>query len=194
MIVIGLTGSIGMGKSTTALLFRDEGVPVHDSDAAVHELYGGSAVTPVEARFPGVTINGRIDRDRLAARVIGDADALKQLERIVHPLVSAHRAAFLETARASGAPLAVVDIPLLFETGADRTVDVVVVVSAPALVQKQRVLARSGMTESKFEAILNRQTPDAEKRRRAHVVIDSSLGLASARREVQALVRSLTRA
>lgn len=183
-LVIGLTGSIGMGKSTTAGLFRAAGVPVFDSDREVHDLYGGAAVPLVEAAFPGVVREGRVDREALAARVLGDADALSRLETIVHPLVAARREAFLAAARDAGAPLAVLDIPLLFETGGDRLVDRIVVVSAPESVQKARVLARPGMTEERLSAILARQVPDAEKRRRADVVIATDRGVDAARAAV----------
>lgn len=193
MLVLGLTGSIGMGKSTTATLFEAEGVPVYDSDAAVHALYavGGAAVAPVEAAFPGVVVDGAIDRARLSARVVGDPEALAKLEAIVHPLVGAHRIGFFEKAQAGGCQIVVLDIPLLFETGGEKKVDKVVVVSAPADVQRARVLARPEMTPEKFEAILARQTPDAEKRARADFVIDTSQGLDSARQQVRDLLTLL---
>ena len=194
MIILGLTGSIGMGKSTTAALFRDAGVPVFDADAAVHELYGGEAVTAVEAAFPGVTRNGRIDREALAARVLGQAEALRRLEGIVHPLVLARRQAFLAAARASGTPVVVLDVPLLYETGGEAAVDRVVVASAPETVQKARVLARPGMTEARFSAILAKQMPDVEKRRRADHVIDTGRGLDAARRQVDAILAGLREA
>ncbi len=190
MLVLGLTGSIGMGKSVTAALFREAGVPVHDADAAVHRLYAGAAVAPIEAAFPGTTANGAVDRPRLASRVLNDAAALKRLEGIVHPLVQAAKAEFLAAARAAGHPIAVVDIPLLFETGGDAQVDAVVVVSAPAEIQRRRVLSRPGMTEDKFHAILAKQLPDAEKRKRAHFTIDSSRGVAAARRQVRDILRA----
>jgi dephospho-CoA kinase len=188
---LGLTGSIGMGKSTTAGLFRELGVPVHDADAAVHEIYGAEGVAPVEAAFPGVTVDGRIDRARLGARVLDDEPAMKRLEAIVHPLVRAREAAFLERARREGARIAVLDIPLLYETGAEGRVDAVVVVSAPESVQRERVLARPGMTEAKFAAILSRQMPDSEKRRRADHVIDTGRGIPAARDQVAALLKRL---
>jgi dephospho-CoA kinase len=191
MIVLGLTGSIGMGKSTTAAMFRDAGVPVHDSDEAVHRLYAGPAVPLVEAAFPGVVVDGVIDRTLLSSRVLGDRDAIRRLERIVHPLVRADADAFLERNRAARAPLVVLDIPLLFETGGRDRVDKVVVVTAPAEVQRQRVLARPGMNEQKFEAILARQVPDADKRAQADYVIDTSEGLDAARRAVEAIVAEL---
>ena len=188
MIVIGLTGSIGMGKSTTAQMFRDQGVPVLDADEVVHALYGGTAVSPVESAFPGVSIDGTIDRERLRARVLGDSEALKRLECIVHPLVAEARQTFLAEARARKAPLVVLDIPLLFETGLDREVDQIVVVSAPEAVQKARVLARPGMTEAQLSAILARQVPDAEKRSRADWVVDTGAGLEAASTQVRALM------
>jgi dephospho-CoA kinase len=191
MLVLGLTGSIAMGKSTTAGLFRASGVPVHDADAAVHALYGGAAVAPVEAAFPGVAADGRIDRERLAARVVGDPAALTRLEAIVHPLVRAAEAASLASAAAAGARRVVLDVPLLLETGGDARVDAVVVVTAPADVQRARALARPGMTEARLAAILARQMPDAEKRRRAHFLIDTSHGLAAARQAVAAILRAV---
>lgn len=192
MIVIGLTGSIGMGKSTTAKMFAEAGVPVHDSDEAVHRLYSGPAVPRVEAAFPGMTVDGRIDRARLGERVIGDAEAIRKLERIVHPLVRADADAFLARHRAAGAKLAVLDIPLLFETGGRDRVDKVVVVSAPAEVQRERVLARPGMTPDKFEAILARQVPDAEKRRLADFVVDTGAGMEAARESVRRIIADLS--
>lgn len=191
MIVVGLTGSIGMGKSTTAQMFEEEGVPVHDSDRAVHGLYAGKAAPLVEDAFPGTTVEGKVDRERLAARVLGDAAALKRLETIVHPLVRAEADAFLQRARDSQAPIAVLDIPLLYETGGEGRVDRVVVVSAPAEIQRDRVLARPGMTVEKFEAILAKQVPDAEKRRRADFVIDTGRGLDGAREQVRAIIGAL---
>lgn len=191
VVILGLTGSIGMGKSTTAAMFRDAGVPVFDADAAVHALYRGAAVAPVEAAFPGVTREGAVDRDLLRQRVLDDAAVLRRLEAIVHPLVQAERAAFLAAARRAGAPLVVLDIPLLFETGADASVDAVAVVTAPEDVQKARVLARPGMTEARFSAILAQQVPDADKRARARFVIDTGAGLAAARAQVQAVMAAL---
>ena len=193
MIILGLTGSIGMGKSTTSQMFQAEGVPVYDSDAAVHALYasGGAAVAPVQAAFPGVVVDGAIDRTRLSAAVMGNSEALAVLESIVHPLVGAHRIGFFEDAQAQGADVVVLDIPLLFETGGEKKVDKVVVVSAPAQVQRQRVLARAGMDVAKFEAILARQTPDAEKRARADFVIDTGRGLDAARQQVRDILTRL---
>lgn len=185
MIVLGLTGSIGMGKTTTARLFAEEGVPVHDADAAVHRLYEGEAGGLIEREFPGTTVAGRVDRTRLASRVVGDPQALKRLEAIVHPLVRKSENAFLADARRRGTPVVVLDIPLLFETGGDARVDAVVVVTAPAEVQRERVLARPGMTAEKFEALLAKQMPDAEKRRRADFVVDSGHGLEPARVQVR---------
>ncbi|SMH28351.1 dephospho-CoA kinase [Mesorhizobium australicum] len=192
MIVIGLTGSIGMGKSTTAKMFAEQGVPVHDSDEAVHRLYSGAAVPLVEAAFPGVTVDGRIDRTLLGQRVIGNAEAIRKLEQIVHPLVRADADAFLARNRAAGAKLAVLDIPLLFETGGRDRVDKVVVVSAPAAVQRERVLARPGMTAEKFEAILARQVPDAEKRRLADFVVETGAGMEAAREAVRRIVADMS--
>lgn len=191
MIVLGLTGSIGMGKSTTARMFIEEGVPVHDSDEAVHRLYAGAAAPLIEARFAGVVVDGVVDREKLSAAVIGRPDALRDLEKIVHPLVRADSDAFLAHHRDAGAPLAVLDIPLLFETGGRERVDRVVVVTAPAQEQRRRVLARPGMTEEKFAAILARQTPDAQKRAQADHVIDTGQGMEAARAAVKALVASL---
>lgn len=191
MLRVGLTGSIGMGKSTTADMFRAEGVAVLDSDQLVHDIYRGPAAAEIERVFPGVVVDGVVDRGKLAARVLNDAQALKRLEAIVHPLVWAARDAFVEQRRKNGDALVVFDIPLLFETGADKDVDVIVVVSAPESVQKARVLARPGMTEEKFAAILAKQTPDDEKRRRAHFVVHTDKGLDEARDEVREILRRL---
>jgi dephospho-CoA kinase len=187
VIVLGLTGSIGMGKSTTASLFREAGVPVHDADAAVAGLYaeGGPGVAPVGRAFPIALVNGAIDRERLSAAVLGNPDSLKRLEAIVHPMVKQDRARFLEEARASGAPIAVLEIQLLFEVGAEDEVDAVVVASAPALLQRERTLLRPGMNAEKFERILARQMPDAEKRLRADFVVDTSHGVDAARDQVR---------
>lgn len=192
MIVLGLTGSIGMGKSTTAAMFRDAGIPVHDSDEAVHRLYAGVAAPLVEAAFPGTVIDGVVDRNRLAAQVLGDREAIRRLEAIVHPLVRADAEAFLDRHRKAGARLVVLDIPLLFETNGRGRVDKVVVVSAPAETQRERVLARPGMTPEKFDAILSKQVPDAEKRDRADFVIDTGQGLDHARAAVAAIVAAMT--
>jgi dephospho-CoA kinase len=191
MFILGLTGSIGMGKSTTSGFFREAGVPVHDSDAVVHRLYEGEAVAPVEAAFPGVTVDGRIDRTKLAAKLVGDPDAIKRLEAIVHPLVRSATQRFVDAQNARGARVVVLDIPLLFETGGDARVDAVVVVSAPAAVQRARVLERPGMTAEKFEAILSQQMPDAEKRRRADYVVDTSQGSEAARAQVRAVLAAV---
>lgn len=193
MKVVGLTGSIGMGKSTTAAMLRDEGVPVWDADAAVHDLYArrGTAVAAVEAAFPGVAVHGEIDRRALSERVRNDPDALRRLEAIVHPLVAAHRQAFLDDACARGAQVVVLDVPLLFETGAAALCDHVVVVTAPAHVQRARVMARPGMDEAKFAALLERQLPDDHKRASADRVIDTSRGLDHARAEVRRFLADL---
>lgn len=180
VFILGLTGSIGMGKTEAAKVFCRCGVSVYDSDAEVHRLFapGGAAVAPVAQAFPGVARDGRIDRDKLGARVFGDAAALGRLEALVHPLVRARQTAFLKRAAARREPLVVLDIPLLFETGADRLCDAVAVVSAPAFVQRHRVLARPGMTPSKLDRILARQMPDREKRRRADFIIETGIGKA----------------
>lgn len=191
VVILGLTGSIGMGKSTTAAMFRDEGAPVFDADAAVHALYRGAAVPAIEAAFPGVAAGGTVDRELLRQRVLDDAGVLPRLEAIVHPLVREERRAFLTTAEAAGTPLAVLDIPLLYETGSEGEVDVVAVVTAPEAVQKARVLLRPGMTEERFAAILGRQVPDADKRARARFVIDTGAGLEAARAQVRAVVAAL---
>lgn len=195
MLTVGLTGSIGMGKSTVAGMFRDAAIPVFDADAAVHRLYGrdGAAVEPIARRFPGAVVNGAVDRARLAAAVTGDRKALTDLETIVHPLVQAEQRAFLDEARARGADLAVLEIPLLFEVGACSRVDVTVVVSASAEIQRQRVLSRPGMTPEKFQALLARQIPDAEKRARADHVIDTGVPLDETRAATLALIDRLKR-
>ena len=177
MLILGLTGSIGMGKSTTATLFAEAGVPVYDADATVHMLYEGEAVPAIEAAFPGTTVDGKVDRNKLSARVVHDPAAIKQLEQIVHPMLGASRQKFLDDAERSGAPVAVVDVPLLFETGGEKRVDAVVVVTTTPELQRQRILARDNMTSEKLDAILARQLPDAEKRRRADFVVDTSDGL-----------------
>ncbi|MER9653252.1 dephospho-CoA kinase [Mesorhizobium sp. M0152] len=192
MIVLGLTGSIGMGKSTTAKMFAEAGVPVHDSDETVHRLYAGKAAPLVEEAFPGTTTDGVVDRAKLGARVFGDAAALKKLEAIIHPLVRADAEAFLAKHRNAGESITVLDIPLLFETGGRGRVDKVVVVTAPAEIQRQRVLARPGMTEEKLASILAKQVPDAEKRRQADFVIDTGQGLDAARAQVEAIIRQMT--
>ena len=194
MFILGLTGSVGMGKSTAASMFRQLGVPVHDSDAAVHRLLapGGAAVPAVAAAFPGVTDKqGGIDRGTLGARVFGDGRALKRLERILHPFVRRSQARFLKQARARRVPLVVLDIPLLFETGGEKRCDAVVVVWAPPWVQRARVMARPNMTEGRFRAILAKQMPDREKRRRADYIVPSGVGRAVTYRRLMRLVRTL---
>jgi len=193
VIILGLTGSIGMGKSTTGRMFADEGALLWDADAAVHRLYarGGAAVDPLGETFPSVVVDGAVDRTRLAEILGRDETAFKRLEAIVHPLVAQDRAEDLAAARAEGVRLAVLDIPLLFETGGDQFVDAVVVVTADPEVQAARVLARPGMTRERFEAILARQTPDAEKRRRADFLVDTGRGLGAAREQVAQVVRTV---
>lgn len=185
MIVLGLTGSVGMGKSTTANMFAAEGVPVFDADAAVHALYAGEAAPLIEREFPGSTAKGTVDREKLSAQVVGKPEALSRLEKLIHPLVGKLRTKFMENAKDTGAKAVILDIPLLFETGDPSKFHAVIVVSAPAEVQRTRVLARPGMTAEKFEAILKRQTPDSEKRARADFVIDTGNGLDEARRQVR---------
>ncbi len=189
--LLGLTGSIGMGKSTTSAMFRAAGVPVHDADQAVHDLYAGAAAPQIEAAFPGTTANGVVDRAKLSAAVLGRPEALAKLEAIVHPLVRAEEQAFLARARKSGATVAVLDVPLLLETGGEGRCDAVVVVTAPAEVQRKRVLGRPGMSEEKLAAILARQIPDAEKRRRAHFLVDTSRGLIVAERQVHSILNAV---
>ena len=188
-LILGLTGSIGMGKSTTSGLFAALGVPVNDADAVVHALYRGEAVAPVEAAFPGVTVNGAVDRARLGQILARDPSGFQRLEAIVHPLVRAHEAAFLAEHRARATPLVVLDIPLLFETGAENRVDRIVVVTCAPEIQKERVMQRPGMTEEKFALILARQVPDAVKRDGADYIIDTGLGLDAARAAVAAIVK-----
>ena len=193
MFVLGLTGSLGMGKSTTARFFAEEGVPLHDADAAVHRFYEGEATPLIEAAFPGSTSGGRVDRDKLAKKVLGDSAAIKKLETIIHPLVGRAEARFLDEAARKDAAVVVLDIPLLFETGADRRCDAVVVVSAPADVQRARAFERPGMTEEKFQAILAKQMPDAEKRARADFVVDTSKGFDAARAQVREILGRIAR-
>jgi dephospho-CoA kinase len=188
MFVLGLTGSLGMGKSTTAGFFAEAGVPVHDADAVVHRLYEGEAVAAIEVAFPGTTHDGMVDRKLLSARVLGDKAAFQRLEAIVHPLVQAAEGRLLAEAEARGEAVAVLDIPLLFETGGEQRVDAVVVVSTPPEVQAARVLERPGMTIEKLEAILAKQMPDAEKRRRADFIVDTSQGFEAARAQVRAIL------
>lgn len=192
MIVLGLTGSIGMGKSTASRLFAEEGVPVYEADAAVHALYKGAAAQLIEAEFPGTTRNGEVDRPVLGRVVFGNPEALKRLEAIVHPLVREMEISFVGAAREAGAPLVVLDVPLLFENGGEARCDLVAVVSAPAEVQRERVLRREGMTEETFNAILARQVPDAEKRARADIVIDTSGPVENTRHTVQDIIRRFT--
>jgi dephospho-CoA kinase len=185
MLVLGLTGSIGMGKSTTAKLFSEAGVPVYDADATVHKIYEGEAAPAIEAEFPGTTVAGKVDREKLSAKVVHDAAAMKRLEQIVHPMLHSYRQTFLDEAERSGAGVAVVDVPLLFETGGEKNVDAVVVVSTTPEVQRERILARGNMTGEKLDAILARQLPDAEKRKRADFVVDTSHGLDHARAQIR---------
>jgi dephospho-CoA kinase len=189
MIILGLTGSIGMGKSTTAKLFEEAGVPVYDADATVHGLYEGEAAPAIEAAFPGTTVNGKVDRTKLSARVVHDPAAMKQLEGIVHPMLGASRQKFLLDAEHSGAPVAVVDVPLLFETGGEKRVDAVVVVTTSPEIQRARILARENMTPEKLDAILARQLPDAEKRARADFVVDTSDGLEPVRARIRDILQ-----
>lgn len=184
MRILGLTGSIGMGKSTTAKLFAEAGVPVYDADAAVHQLYEGEAAPAIEAAFPGTTANGKVDRSKLSARVVHDPAAIKQLEQIVHPMLGVSRQKFFADAEAAKAPVVVLDIPLLFETGGEKRVDAVVVVSTSPEIQRERVLARGTMDEAKLDAIIAKQTPDAEKRKRADFVVDTSHGLEPVRAQI----------
>ena len=191
--VLCLTGSLGMGKSRTAQFFAELGVPVHDSDAVVHALYAGDAVSVIERAFPGTTAEGKVDRNKLAKRVVGDNAALARLEAIVHPLVAAARDRFLAEAEAAGAPVVVLDVPLLFETAGQRGCDAVVVVSAPAEIQRQRAFERPGMTEEKFNALLAKQMPDAEKRRRADFIVDSSQSFDHARAQVRDILQAIAK-
>jgi len=189
--VLCLTGSLGMGKSTAARFFAEAGVPVHDSDAAVHALYEGEAVAAIEQAFPGSTANGKVDRGKLAAMVLNDSAALARLEAIVHPLVSASTEKFLTKTKAQGAEVVVLDVPLLFEAGLERRCDAIVVVSAPPEVQRRRALERPGMTEEKFTAILSKQLPDAEKCRRADFILDSSKDFEHTRAQVRDILSAL---
>jgi dephospho-CoA kinase len=191
MIVVGLTGSIGMGKTTAAAMFREFGAGVFDADHCVHELYSGDAVAAVEKAFPGVSCEGRINRDWLGARVLADSRAMARLEAIVHPMVAERRRAFIGNMRAAAVRIAVLDAPLLFETGAEYDLNAIVVVTAGAAVQRQRVLSREGMDESKFAAIIGRQMPDAEKRRRAHFIVQTSNGFEAARRQIRTIISAM---
>jgi len=190
MVILGLTGSIGMGKSTTAGFFAEAGAPVHDADAAVHQLYAGAAAAAIEAAFPGTTAGGKVDRVRLSEQVLEDPAALKRLEAIVHPLVRRDEERFLQAAEGAGATVAVLNIPLLFETGGETRCDAVVVVSAPPEMQRARVMERPGMTEEKFASLLGKQVPDAEKRQRADFVVDTSKDLDSTRAQVRAILQA----
>jgi dephospho-CoA kinase len=185
MRVLGLTGSIGMGKSTTAKLFAEAGVPVYDADATVHEIYQGEAAPAIEAAFPGTTVDGKVDRARLSAKVVHDPAAIRQLEQIVHPMLKAYHQKFLDDAERSGAPVAVVDVPLLFETGGEKRVDAVVVVTTSPENQRKRILARGTMTKEALDALLARQMPDPEKRKRADFVVDTSHGLDPVRARIR---------
>jgi dephospho-CoA kinase len=185
MIILGLTGSIGMGKSTTAKLFAEAGVPVYDADAIVHRLYEGNAAPAIEAAFPGTTVDGKVDRARLSAQVVHDPAAMKRLEGIVHPMLGASRQKFIDEAERSGAPVAVVDVPLLFETGGEKRVDAVVVVTTSPENQRERIMARGTMTNEALDSILARQLPDAEKRNRADFVVDTSHGLDPVRVQIR---------
>jgi dephospho-CoA kinase len=193
MRILGLTGSIGMGKSTTAKLFTEAGVPVYDADAAVHKIYEGEAAPAIEAAFPGTTVDGRVDRAKLSAKVVHDQAAIKQLEQIVHPMLGASRKKFLEEAEASGAPVVVMDIPLLYETGGEKRVDAVVVVSTDAATQRERILARGTMTSEALDGILARQLPDAEKRKRADFVVDTSHGLDPVRTAIRDILAEVVK-
>jgi dephospho-CoA kinase len=193
MLILGLTGSIGMGKSTTAKLFAEAGVPVYDADATVHKLYEGEAAPAIEAAFPGTTAGGRVDRAKLSARVVHDPAAMKQLEQIVHPMLGASRQKFFDDAAAAGAPVAVVDVPLLFETGGEKRVDAVVVVTTSPELQRERVLARGTMDEEKLISILARQIPDAEKRKRADFVVDTSHGLEPVRARIRDILAEVVK-
>ena len=193
MLILGLTGSIGMGKSTTAKLFVEAGVPLYDADAAVHKLYEGEAAPAIEAAFPGTTVDGKVDRAKASAKVVHDPAAMKQLEQIVHPMLGASRQKFLEEAERSGAPVVVVDVPLLFETGGEKRVDAVVVVTTSPELQRERVLARGTMTSEALDAILARQMPDAEKRKRADFVVDTSHGLDPVRTAIRDILAEVVK-
>ena len=193
MRILGLTGSIGMGKSTTAKLFAEAGVPVYDADAAVHKIYEGEAAPAIEAAFPGTTVEGKVDRAKLSAKVVHDPAAIKQLEQIVHPMLGASRKKFLDDAERAGAPVVVMDIPLLFETGGEKRVDAVVVVTTSPEMQRERILARGTMTPEALDAILARQLPDAEKRKRADFVVDTSHGLDPVRTQLRDILAEVVK-
>ncbi len=193
MLILGLTGSIGMGKSTTAKLFAEAGVPVYDADATVHQLYEGEAAPAIEAAFPGTTENGRVDRAKLSARVVHDPAAMKRLEEIVHPMLGASRQKFFADAEAAGASVVVLDIPLLFETAGEKRVDAIVVVTTSPELQRERVLARGTMDAQRLDAIIARQLPDAEKRKRADFVVDTSHGLDPVRAQIQHILAEVVK-
>ena len=193
MLILGLTGSIGMGKSTTAKLFEEAGVPVYDADATVHKVYQGEAAPAIEAAFPGTTVDGKVDRAKLSAKVLHDPAAIRQLEQIVHPMLGASRQKFLDDAERSGVPVVVMDIPLLFETGGEKRVDAVVVVTTSSEVQRERILARGTMTNEALDAILARQLPDAEKRQRADFVVDTSHGLEPVRAAIRDILAEVAK-
>jgi dephospho-CoA kinase len=193
MIILGLTGSIGMGKSTTAKLFAEAGVPVYDADATVHRIYQGEAAPVIEAAFPGTTADGKVDRARLSAKVVHDPAAIQRLEQIVHPMLRSYHQKFLQDAEQAGAPVVVMDVPLLFETGGEKRVDAVVVVTTAPEVQRERILARGTMTAETLDAILARQTPDAEKRRRADFVVDTSHGLEPVRVQIRDILAEVVK-
>lgn len=193
MRILGLTGSIGMGKSTTAKLFAEAGVPIYDADAAVHRIYEGEAAPAIEAAFPGTTVDGKVDRPKLSAAVVHNPAAIKQLEQIVHPMLGASRAKFLEDAERSGAAVVVMDIPLLFETGGEKRVDAVVVVTTSPEIQRERILARGTMTSEALDAILARQLPDAEKRKRADFIVDTSHGLDPVRERIRDILAAVVK-
>jgi dephospho-CoA kinase len=193
MLILGLTGSIGMGKSTTAKLFAEAGVPVYDADATVHQVYAGEAAPAIEAAFPGTTIDGKVDRAKLSAKVLHDPAAIRQLEQIVHPMLRSYYQKFLEDAERSGAPVAVMDVPLLFETGGEKRVDAVVVVTTSPENQRERILARGTMTPEAFDSILARQLPDAEKRKRADFIVDTSHGLEPVRAQIRDILAEVVK-
>jgi len=193
MLILGLTGSIGMGKSSTAKLFAEAGVPVYDADATVHQLYEGEAAPAIEAAFPGTTADGRVDRKKLSVRVVHDPAAIRQLEQIVHPMLGASRQKFFDDAERSGAPVVVVDVPLLFETGGEKRVDAVVVVTTSPENQRERILARGTMTGEALDALLARQLPDAEKRKRADFVVDTSHGLDPVRAQIKDILAEVVK-
>jgi dephospho-CoA kinase len=193
MLILGLTGSIGMGKSTTAKLFAEAGVPVYDADATVHEVYAGEAAPAIETAFPGTTIDGKVDRAKLSAKVLHDPAAIRQLEQIVHPMLRRYHQKFLEDAERSGAPVAVMDVPLLFETGGEKRVDAVAVVTTSPENQRERILARGTMTPEAFDSILARQLPDAEKRKRADFIVDTSHGLEPVRAQIRDILAEVVK-